>query len=96
MKTVSPGHGPDTSSPCARARSIAGAMIRASSSPNMPPSPACGLRPATPMRTASSPKAGPIDAAARIARSSASRSSESIASRNDTCTDTSTTRSSGL
>ena len=50
MNTVSAGNGPCASIPVRRAASIAGPMMRCSSSPNMPFSPACGLRPQTAMR----------------------------------------------
>ena len=52
MKTVSGANGPVTCRPSARAASMAGMMISISSRPNRPPSPACGLSPATPMRGA--------------------------------------------
>ena len=47
-------NGPRASMPIARAASIAGAISRSSSSPNRPPSPACGFSPATAMSVASS------------------------------------------
>src|SRR5262245_16262220 len=48
--SVSAGHGPDASIPSATAVATAGAMIRVSSSPNSPPSLACGFSAATPIR----------------------------------------------
>ena len=48
--SVSHEIGPVASIPGRRARAIAGAMIRISSSPNSPPSPACGFRAATATR----------------------------------------------
>ena len=70
MNTVSPGQGPDASIPSVRAVATAGAIISISSRPNMPSSPACGLRPATATRGAAIPKARPARAASRMAVSS--------------------------
>ena len=47
---VSAGYGPSTCIPCCCACLIAGAIIRCSSSPKYPPSPACGFNPHTLMR----------------------------------------------
>ena len=44
---VSPGQGPLALMPSARAWAMAGSMTSISSRPNLPPSPACGFRPAT-------------------------------------------------
>ena len=48
--------GPLTAMPSAASSSMAGAMTSASSLPIRPPSPACGLSPATAMRGAAMPK----------------------------------------
>src|ERR687890_23022 len=55
--TVSEGYGPSAPMPSRFARSTAGAMMSISSRPKLPPSPACGFRPATPMRGRSNPAA---------------------------------------
>jgi hypothetical protein len=52
---VSAGNGPSTTWPRAAAASTAGAITSISSRPNTPPSPACGLRPATAIRGRSTP-----------------------------------------
>ena len=57
MKTVSGANGPLASMPSARAACTAGAITCTSSTPNRPPSPACGLRPATATRGRVAPKA---------------------------------------
>ncbi len=53
-----PGSGPLASMPSARSCAIAGAMISMSSRPMAPPSPACGLSPATASRGFAMPKRG--------------------------------------
>ena len=83
MKTVSPGQGPLASMPSSRAASMAGRMMRASSSPNSPPSPACGFRPATATRGAATPSARPPWCASRMADICASKSARSMAWRSE-------------
>ena len=98
MNTVSGANGPLASMPSARAAlRPPGAMMRSSSSPNRPPSPACGLRPATAMRGAPRRRrraAACGDADRRRAR--ASKVTASIAWRSDMWIVTSTVRSSSL
>ena len=97
MNTVSGANGPLASMPSARAACTAGAMTRSSSSPNRPPSPACGLRPATAMRGRAGAEArAPPRAAMRIVSSTASKVTASIAWRSDMWIVTSTVRSSSL
>ena len=71
-------------------------MMRISSSPNRPPSPACGFRPATAMRGAAWPQPPRRDARCAASRARRRRSRRSIASRSETWIVTSTVRSSSL
>ena len=64
---VSGGYGPVASIPSARSASMAGAMMRSSSSPMLPPSPACGFNPATAKRGRAMPKRSRSAAAATCA-----------------------------
>ncbi len=82
--------------PSCRAAAIAGAMKRCSSSPNNPPSPACGLSPATAMRGRGWPHAALARWAIRIVSSTEASLTRSTARRSDTWMLTSTTRSSSL
>ena len=94
MNTVSGAYGPLASMPSARAAATAGAMKRCSSSPNRPPSPACGFSPATAMRGCGWPHVAPARCAMRIVSSTLSKLTSSIAWRSATWIVTSTTRSS--
>src|SRR5690606_6621242 len=75
-KTVSDGKGPSAAMPRALASSTAGAMTSISSRPKLPPSPACGLRPATAMRGLAKPasrmapsaRTRPLTTASRVMR----------------------------
>jgi hypothetical protein len=96
MKTVSGGKGPCASMPSARAAAMAGAMTRCSSSPNSPPSPACGFSPATAMRGDPPAQAGTAAWVMRSVCSTASKVTASMARRSDRWMVTSTTRSSSL
>ena len=83
--------------PSARAARTAGAMMRISSSPNRPPSPACGFSPATAMRGRSTdPSRRQLRCAMRSVSSTASKVTASIAARSDRWIVTSTVRSSSL
>ena len=82
--------------PSARAAAIAGAMMRSSSSPNRPPSPACGFSPATAIRGVASPRRAALRWAIRSVCSTASNVTASIARRSDMWIVTSTVRSSSL
>ena len=75
------GPGPLASMLAPRA-SMAGGMMRASSSPNSPPSPACGFRPATAARAAT-PSARAPWCASRMADICASKSARSMAWRSE-------------
>ena len=96
MNTVSGANGPLALMPSPRAAAMAGPMIVSSSSPNRPPSPACGLRPATAMRGRGWPQRTEAACAMRSVSSTASKLIASIARRSDTWMVTSTVRSSSL
>ena len=96
MNTVSGANGPRASMPSARAAAMAGAMIVISSSPNRPPSPACGFSPATAMRGATMPHPAAARCAMRRVSSTASKVTASMADRSDWWTVTSTVHSSSL
>ena len=82
--------------PSARAAAIAGAMMSRSSRPNRPPSPACGLSPATPICGARPSTAPSAPCVMRSVSSTPSKVTASIASRSDMWMLTSTVRSSSL
>ena len=58
VNAVSAGRGPVTSMPSLRSSARHGAMIRVSSVPSVPSSPACGFRPSTRMRRLGDTEAG--------------------------------------
>ena len=82
--------------PSARAAAIAGPMMVSSSSPNSPPSPACGFSPATAMRGVACPHRAAAACAMRRVCSTASKVTLSMARRSEVWMVTSTTRSSSL
>ncbi|KAG1076989.1 hypothetical protein G6F40_017204 [Rhizopus arrhizus] len=75
---------------------MAGSMMSMSSRPNLPPSPACGFRPATATRGFSMPICRQARSASRMAVSSASGVMREMTSASATWMVTSSTRSSSL
>ena len=71
--TESAGTGPVAAIPSARASSTAGPISASSSVPISPPSPACGLSAATPMRGSPNPHSRKCRSVSRIASSTFAR-----------------------
>ena len=92
MKMVSGAQGPEASMPSAWAARMAGAMVSTSSLPNRPPSPACGLSPATAMRGFGWPHKAALRWVMRRVSSTLSNVTCSMAWRSETWMVTSTVR----